>query len=169
MYWISAPTTRRAISNFALSDNPRGSAATIRLCSRANRVWMEGSAIVGQVSVEGSCAQPLEPGRGAAEDVRGVDEARDCVQLLARRRRAGARRGGCAREVHAGKGVPEPFEPVARLEGDRRGLGRCLVSQSEVVIEELAPGPAPLRYTVLREQVLADVVEDAVADVPRRR
>jgi hypothetical protein len=44
MYWISAPTTRRAISNFAPSVSARGSAATIRLCSRANSVWIAVSA-----------------------------------------------------------------------------------------------------------------------------
>ena len=43
-----------------------------------------------------------------------------------------------------------------------------LVAQAEVVVEELAPGPSPLRDVVLGEQVLADVVEDAVADVSAR-
>ena len=37
------------------------------------------------------------------------------------------------------------------------------------MVDELAPRPAPLRDVVLREDVLADVVEDPVADVPRRR
>src|SRR5207253_2110805 len=44
-----------------------------------------------------------------------------------------------------------------------------LVAQVERVVDELSPEPADLRDTVLREDVLADVVEDAVADVTRRR
>ena len=45
MYWSSAPTTRRAIWNLSSSDRPAGSAATIRLCSRANSVCTAVSAM----------------------------------------------------------------------------------------------------------------------------
>ena len=38
-------------------------------------------------------------------------------------------------------------------------------AQAEGVVEELTPGPAPLGDPVLGEDVLVDVVEDAVADV----
>ena len=43
MYCCSAPTTRRAIWNFASSDSQRGRLATIRLCSSANSVCVEES------------------------------------------------------------------------------------------------------------------------------
>ncbi len=45
MYWISAPTRRRAISNLSSVGTERGSAATMRLCSRANSVWIAVSAM----------------------------------------------------------------------------------------------------------------------------
>src|SRR5205085_2115623 len=65
--------------------------------------------------------------------------------------------------------VGEPLEWIARAECDRQMLRVGLVAQAEVMVHELSPGPAPLRDAVLGEQVLADVVEDAVADPPRRR
>ena len=38
MYWISAPTTARAIWNFCSAVSDSGSSETIRLCSLAKRV-----------------------------------------------------------------------------------------------------------------------------------
>ena len=78
----------------------------------------------------------------------------------------GAGRGGCAREVEREVAV-ERLQRVGRVEHDGVRLGRGLVTKAEVVVEELAPGPSPLRDVVLGEQVLADVVEDTVADVAR--
>ncbi len=40
MYCSSAPTTRRASWNLSSSGSDLGSAATMRLCSRANSVWI---------------------------------------------------------------------------------------------------------------------------------
>ena len=45
MYCSSAPTTRRAISNFSWFGNDRGSRPTMRLCSRANNVCAAVSAM----------------------------------------------------------------------------------------------------------------------------
>ncbi len=117
----------------------------------------------------GPVAKPLEPGVRVAVHGVGVDVARDGVDLLPRRAVAGAGRGGRAREVDRAEVVREPFERVLRGERDGRLLAGRLVPETEAVVEELPPHPAPLRDAVLREEVLADVVEDAVADVARRR
>src|SRR5205823_5367703 len=84
---------------------------------------------------------------------------------------------GCTREVDLAEVVGERLERFARLgdERNRRGLAGRLVTKVERVVDELAPEPAHLRHVVLREEVLAErpreveVVEDAIADVPRRR
>ena len=39
MYWISAPTTRRAIWYLSSAVSNTGSSRTMRLCSRAKIVW----------------------------------------------------------------------------------------------------------------------------------
>ena len=45
MNCCSAITVRRAMRNFVSSGRLRGSAATMRLCSRANSVWVAVSAM----------------------------------------------------------------------------------------------------------------------------
>ena len=45
MYCSSAPTTRRAIWNFCSFESDEGNCPTIRLCSRANSVCTEVSAM----------------------------------------------------------------------------------------------------------------------------
>src|SRR5215831_12656038 len=67
--------------------------------------------------------------------------------------------------VPGAAGVRELVVPVVWHVGVLCGL---LVAQADGVVDELAPRPAPLRDVVLGEEVLADVVEDAVADVARR-
>src|SRR5262245_61757095 len=91
------------------------------------------------------------------------------VDLLTRRRDAGS--CGCrgARERGRAAGVGVALELVALVVGHARILGRLLVTEADVVVDELAPDPAPLRDVVLREEVLTDVVDDAVAHIPWRR
>jgi hypothetical protein len=84
-------------------------------------------------------------------------------------RDARAVRGWGAREVDRPEVVDEVLERIAGVERDRRVLGRPFVAEADVVIHELAPEPPDLRDAVLREEALADVVEDAVADDARGR
>jgi hypothetical protein len=135
----------------------------------------DGAACVGarQVAVarqheRRAVAQPVEPRGRDAVDVRPVDVAADRVDLLPRRRDAGARRRGRACEIDRQVAL-ELLERVMGVERNRRVLSALFVAKAEVVIEELPPRPAPLRDAVLREEVLPYVVEDAVADVSRRR
>ena len=106
-----------------------------------------------------------------AVDLAGIDHAADRVDLLARVCRAGARarRGGRAVEGHLPGSFAERLERIVGVEGDRRVLARRLVTQADVMVDELSPDPAPLRDVVLAEEVLADIVEHAVADAARRR
>src|SRR5207249_5119648 len=99
----------------------------------------------------------------------GVDVAGERVDLLAGRRRSRAGRCGRPREADGAEVVRERLERIACIEADGRGVARSPVSEPDVVIEELAPDPAPLRDVVLGEEVLTDVVEKAVADVSGRR
>ena len=115
-----------------------------------------------------AAAQPVEPSLRDAVDVRRVDVAADRVDLLPGNDSAGPGRCRRAREVDRQVAL-ELLETIVAVESDRRTLRGRLVAEAEIVIEKLAPGPAPLRDAVLREQVLADVVEDTVADVSRRR
>ncbi len=118
--------------------------------------------VVAREEQTGALAQPVAPGRGDAVDLRRVDETAERVDLLPWRpdpRRAG--------EVELPGLVRELLERVFLVVCDRRALGRRLVTESDVVIDELAPCPSPLRDLVLGEHVLTDVVEDAVGDVAR--
>ena len=116
----------------------------------------------------------LQPGQArgrVAVDLARVDHAAVGVDLLARVRRAGAGAGRRRRAVegHLAEVVRELLEGIVRVEGNRRVLGRRLVAQADVVVDELSPDPDPLRELVLAEEVLAEIVEHAVADPARRR
>ncbi len=128
--------------------------------------------VVRRIAVERSLAEPVQPRVRSSVDAEAVDIAGHRVDVLARHGPE-PRAWGCGRaeEVDRAEVVPEPLQRVARVEGDRRMLDGqlALVAQTERVIHELPPRPAPLRDPVLGEEVLADVVEDAVADEARRR
>ena len=130
-------------------------------------VHQQGRRVVRGPAVDLADAQPVEPLLGDAVDVRRVDVAAQPVDVLPRRRHTRAVRGRSAPEVDRVEVVSERLERIGGAEPDRLDLDHALVSQAEVVVEELSPDPAPLRDVVLGEQVLPDVVEDPVADEPR--
>src|SRR5207247_2510039 len=76
-----------------------------------------------------------------------------------------SRSGRRAREADRAKVVRESFKRVCLVKADRRTLGGSFIPQTEVVIDELPPHPAPLGHAVLREDVLANVVEDPIAHI----
>ena len=127
------------------------------------------SAVVRGVAVDRAVAQPVEPRVRDAVDLRGVDVAADRVVLLPRRHYPGALSGRRAEEVQYAEVVLKLLQRILCVEGHRHVLGGGLVPEADVVVDELAPDPAPLRDPVLREDVLPDIVEDGVADMTRRR
>ena len=125
-------------------------------------------AVVAQVVVDRADAEPLEARRRDAVDTRAVDEAAERVDVLTCRRgpRPGGRRRACER--HLREVIRERLEWIVRVEGEWHACAGRFVAKTEVVVHELAPDPGPLGQRVLGEDVLADVVEHAVAHVPRR-
>ena len=131
----------------------------------------QGRGVVPDVAVDRSGPQELQPLLGAAVDRPGVDVGTDVVDLLARVVDAGPRRRGRAGEADDAEVVDEVLHRVLGVEGDVRRLalrvtGGPAGAEPERVVEELSPGEAPLADPPLGEDVLVDVVDDAVADEP---
>ena len=152
----------------------RARAATSpRLERRGSRPPVEQQlrAVVGEVAVDRALAQPLEPLVGAAVDAPAVDQARDRVELLARRRRR-CRCPGAA-GVREKSIAPKSLRNASSGSCASKAIGARsppTSSRSPIVWSMNCPQTKPHCVTPFSENRFCDVVgEDAVADVARRR
>ena len=126
--------------------------------------------VVGEPSVDRPSRSHSSRSVGPAVDAEAVDVARDRVDLLPR---LGPRPVPGAAGVRVNAIEPRVFVKSSSGSVAPKAIGAFsppdLLAQAERVVHELPPDEAPLGDAVLREQVLADVVEDPVADVPGRR
>ena len=124
--------------------------------------------VVGHVAVDRAVPQPLQPLVGTAVDGPRGDIGVGGVGLLPGIGDTGTRYHARAGERDDTEVVGELLQRVGAVERDV-GRRTDLVPEAEGVVEELAPRPQPLGGTVFREDVLAEILEDPVADEPAVR